>query len=462
MAEKNVILKNTAGDVLYPEVAVKNRVMTVDVNINMLDAPDTAELYSISGNFSSETYESLVTHIKNGGQAFFHITCIDFGMSNSDTYNVPMYISTDDEETNIQGDFILDAFYAVQVEEATYERSEVMAPTLFRIYTYDTHEEAGASISLTTTPLNILTDNIADKAVTEAKISDNAVTVNKISKDFSQSLFNLFNYATDYAFTDYTTEPVNISFNDEKEITLKPYVYNVVTFRPNRKEPTSSFSILVNLQNYSSQDIRKGELIRQLNTNLNSSYKAPTQGSIESPLIRSYSSDNTSVLYEGCFDTFDIEVSLNFVTSSSPIIWNTTPTKLSKWTHYEFKIRGFKYYGSNNYIYFGEISSRSTAIDTPDVMIIGDDTITTAGVTNYRIETSHPYITRVDAETNSSTNYNVSGNLEKGIKVYVPSRPTSDEILTIDVYYTNSAGAENVIHKNITILGKGASEKDQL
>lgn len=470
-------VKNTAGDVLYPEVAVKNRVMTIDVNINMIDTPDTAELYSISGNFSSETYESLVTHIKNGGQAFFHITCIDFGMSNSDTYNVPMYISTDDEETNIQGDFILDAFYAVQVEEATYKRSEVMAPTLFRIYTYDTHKEAGASISLTTTPLNILTDNIADKAVTTDKIADGAVTTAKIADgsvttdkitdkavteakiddEFKNDLYKAIIYGSN-VWSGKPIRPYTISSKNDTVI-FEPYFFNTINTRLNGEKTSDDITVTVHLQFRTPEEIlTKGkDYIGDFGIS-NAVVKFSRLNLFSDIDLKNYT-DYTSlysknIVYEGAIDTFSNNVNISAINDTF-IYWNSDNKILDKWKHYEVKIRLF------NNTYYGELISYNRDVhlsNNPLInLITGTDSISDTGHYEYKIAGG---LLNNSIILYSDHNYwslgGTYGNYEIGEEtgiLTIKALPASDETITINFSYIDIDGKKTV-SRQVTIKAK--------
>ena len=172
MAEKNVILKNTAGDVLYPEVAVKNRVMIIEVNASPTHDMDLNYNINSSTIGTVELFNEVYNYVKAGGRALFKIKLTDTDKELDETIYTTVRIVDNNGENELQGSIfeyedtvnnliIVDITVSIENNNVTI----YMSGSLCYYLMYD----------------SVASRHIVDKAVTTAKIADKAVTVDKIT-----------------------------------------------------------------------------------------------------------------------------------------------------------------------------------------------------------------------------------------------------------------------------------------
>lgn len=206
MTEKNVILKNMAGDVLYPEVAVKNRIKTIDVTIKPSD-DKTGYMISSSNIDNSTTFDdfsSLENHLSSGGVLFFNVHFYSGKVEGEGAYAImdDFHIKAEDIGgsdgsilTGLIGKFTIKAYsYYKDTRTSKGIQSNTTEFLQFTIIvdTYD--DSTKVSISLDINNVDVVDGTIKDAAIITSKLADKAVTTEKIA-DGSVTTYKIVNGA---------------------------------------------------------------------------------------------------------------------------------------------------------------------------------------------------------------------------------------------------------------------------
>ena len=342
MAEKNVILKNTAGDVLYPEVAVKNRIKTIDINIEPKDGK------YIIDNSKSIDYNTLVDQYKKGITTFFKIYFNkDYDTGNSTTFL--SIIHRDDWiiagggrqslHTKFYSKFVIDAYDFAEIVFDGSDTSYIPNTEGPKLFTISITESNSITLEVTETDVldgtikdaAIITSKVADKAITTAKLADKAVTAEKLAVDLSTYVTStdLSNYNTtitqkiDTALStakDYTN---NLSRNSDE-------YYSRILNSKEDKTPINNVTATA------------GGTVT-LTANSFTNITMPTAGGTVTIAITAPSATTKSVDYDGAITT---GTTIPTITWDSKVKWQADAPTLEAKKRYEFSIRfdGTSYY----------------------------------------------------------------------------------------------------------------------